>query len=383
MMKAMNILIVGGGMAGWTLAGHLRRRGITPTLVERVPQYRRVGFSIGLYPFSANTMRESGVFDRYREASLWAQDYAMFDAGGGELSRMSVAEVFGRAHGGMGMLHRADLLDILRAGGDGTDVRMGTTVTALEQHDGGARATLSTGEELDADVVVGADGIHSDVRRMVLGDLPPDDWGVTAFTWWTPPIAELGPNVYEFWGPATFFGLYPIEGAVCAIGALPTPPDAQTMDQARVRDLLRRSFEGFPATAAQALSHLDDGEVHLWPMVDQRSPEWVVGRVALVGDAAAGFPPTAGMGASNAIKSAAVLADELGRSDADGIPLALSLWEQRMRKRVESNQDDSRKLARLMFVRHATTARARDLILRHYPVEKLADQLLANNVEAF
>jgi 2-polyprenyl-6-methoxyphenol hydroxylase-like FAD-dependent oxidoreductase len=379
----MDILIVGGGMAGWTLAGHLARRGITPTLVERVPEYRRVGFSIGLYPFSANTLRETGAFGRYADRSLWAQDYLMSDAHGGELSRMSVAEVFGRAHGGMGMLHRADLLDVLREAAPSTNARMGTTVTALEQTGERVRATLSSGESLDVDLVVGADGIHSQVRELVLGPLPVDDWGVTALTWWTPPQPALGRNVQEFWGASTFFGLYPIADAVCAIGAIPTPPDAATMAQPAMRDLVHRSYADFPPLVQEALSHLDSGEIHLWPMIDQRSPEWVIGRIALVGDAAAGFLPTAGMGASNAIKSAAVLADELGRSDAAGIPLALALWEQRMRERVEHNQDDSRKLAKLMFVRHQSTARARDLLLRHYPVAKLADQLLANNVQAF
>jgi 2-polyprenyl-6-methoxyphenol hydroxylase-like FAD-dependent oxidoreductase len=379
----MRILIVGGGMAGWTLAGHLRRRGHTPILAEHVAEYRRVGFSIGLYPFSANTMRETGVFDRYEAAALWAQDYAMFDAHGGELARLSVADVLGRAHGGMGLLHRADLMDMMVAGAEGTDVRMGTSLTALEQDGDVVAVTLSTGEQLEVDLVVGADGIHSRVRQLVLGELPVHDWGVSAFAWWTPPIDELGASAFEYWGAGAFFGLYPIDGAVCAVGATPTPPDAQTMSQGAVRDHVRKAYAEFAPTVRAAVSHIEDAEVHLWPMLDQRSPEWVVGRVALVGDSAVGFLPTAGMGASNAIKSAAVLADELGRVDAPGVPLALALWEQRVRKRVEANQEDARKLARMMFVRSQTVTRARDLILRHYPAEKVAEQLLANSVTAF
>lgn len=58
----MRILIIGGGMAGWTLAGLLRARGLRVTLIERVERYSHAGFGIGLYPFSANTLRETGVY---------------------------------------------------------------------------------------------------------------------------------------------------------------------------------------------------------------------------------------------------------------------------------------------------------------------------------
>ena len=166
----MRILIVGGGMAGLTLAGELRARGITPTVVERVPEYGRVGFWIGLYPFSANTLRETGVYDRYEEMSMAIADYVMCDAHGNELQRMSLANVLGRIGGSMGALQRADLLNLLLQGAEGTDLRMGTTVEKLEQRDGTVEATLSNGDGLEADLVVGADGMHSQVRSLILGE---------------------------------------------------------------------------------------------------------------------------------------------------------------------------------------------------------------------
>ena len=101
----------------------------------------------------------------------------------------------------------------------------------------------------------------------------------------------------------------------------------------------------------------------------------------LVGDAATGFLPTAGVGASNAIKSAQVLADELGRADASTVPLALSLWEERARAKVEANQAASRTLAKMMFVKGSTVAKARDLMLKHYPVDKVAKDIVKSNTE--
>jgi len=379
----MRILIVGGGMAGWTLAGHLRRRGHTPTLIEKAPEYGRVGFSIALYPFSAGTLRETGVHDRFLSASRPLADYVMRDARGDEIQRMSMPEVMERIGATFNGLHRADLLDVLVAGGAGTDVRMGTTLRALGQVGEVVEVELSDGTRMEADLVVGADGIHSQTRTLLLGDLPLDDTGITAFTWWMPDDAEVGDDVVEHWGAGGFFGLYPLPGTINAIGALPTPPDALTMDQAAVRTYVRRGFSDYPPLVQRALEHLDDGDVHLWPMADVRSPEWIVGRVALVGDSAVGFLPTAGVGASNAIKSAAVLADELGRADARSIPLALSLWEQRMRHRVEAAQETSRRLAKFMWLRHRTAAHARDILLRHYPVDKLAETVLRDNTTAY
>jgi FAD-dependent urate hydroxylase len=379
----VRILIVGGGMAGMTLAGELRSRDITPVVVERVPKYERVGFWIGLYPFSANTLRETGVFDRYADLSRPMSDYVMCDAHGKELQRMSLAEVLARVGGFMGALERADLLELLVAGAAGTDLRMGTTVEALEQHDDVVHAMLSGGERFEADLVVGADGMHSQIRGLVLGDTPLDDWGYTAFTWWAPESAAVAGDVVEHWGAGALFGLYPLDGAVNAIAAIPTPPGLKTMERDALRAHIREVFEDYPSPVQDALAASEEAEIFPWAMVDQRSPEWIVGRVALVGDAATGFLPTAGVGASNAIKSAAVLADELGRADAATIPQALSLWEQRMRDKVERNQADSRRLGKMMFVRGQTVAKARDTLLRHYPVEKVADGVLKSNTTPF
>lgn len=379
----MRILIVGGGMAGLTLAGELRARGLTPTVVERVPEYGRVGFWIGLYPFSANTLRETGRYDRYADMSMRMSDYVMCDAHGNELQRMSLADVLGSIGGFMGALQRADLVDLLVEGAEGTDLRMGTTLEGLDQRGDVVEAALSGGERLEADLVVGTDGIHSQVRKLILGDTQLDDWGYTAFTWWAPESEAVGTNVVEFWGAGALFGLYPLQGAINAIAGIPTPPGLHDMDQDAIRAHVREVFADYPAPVQAALEAAGDAEIFPWAMVDQRSPEWVVGRVALAGDSATGFLPTAGVGASNAIKSAAVLADELGRAEAATVPQALSLWEQRMREKVERNQQDSRRLAKLMFVRGHTVAKARDALLKHYPVEKVADDVLKSNTGPF
>ena len=379
----MRVLIVGGGMSGWTLAGHLVRSGVTPTVVERVPEYSRVGFCIGLYPFSANTLRPTGVYPRYAAVSLPVTDYTMCDGHGTVMQQMSFAEVLGQIQGFMGMLQRADLLDILREAGEGVDVRMGTTVSAIDQDGDEVRVDFSDGTGGSYDIVLACDGIHSSIRTMLLGsaDQGLTDWGFTAFTWWTPRQEAIGDGVVEYWGAGGLFGLYPLEDRINAIAGMPTPAGLDRMTQDQIVSAVREHFRDYPDPVQQALAHATDDTVFPWPMIDQKADQWIHGRVALVGDAATGFLPTAGVGASNAIKSAQVLADELGRADAATIPLALSMWQERVRRRVEANQAASRTLAKMMFVKGQTVAKARDLMLKHYPVEKVAKDVLRSNTE--
>ena len=115
----------------------------------------------------------------------------------------------------------------------------------------------------------------------------------------------------------------------------------------------------------------DDEALYLWRMSDVRAPHWVDGRVALVGDAAAGFLPTAGIGASMALESAAVLADELSRSDAGHLPNALDLYVKRRSQRVLAAQDQSRWLARLVFVRSPLLASLRNRALRMVSLRRM------------
>lgn len=379
----MRVLIIGGGMAGWTLAGHLVRRGIAPSLVERVPAYTRVGFWIGLYPFSANTLHETGGYERYAAAALRQERYVMCDSHDTVMQDMSFAEVLGRIHGFMGALQRADLLDILRDQAVGTDVRMGTTVTALDQDADEVQVTLSDGTSGTFDVVLACDGVHSATRALLVGDAQAGltDWGYTAFTWWTPRDSSIGNSCVEYWGAGGLFGLYPLKDRMNAIAGMPTPPGLQALDQADIVTAVRRHFADYPEPVQRAVTHAADDTVFPWPMIDQRAAEWIHGRVALVGDAATGFLPTAGVGASNAIKSAAVLADELGRAEPATVPSALLLWEKRARQRVEANQAASRTLAKMMFVKGHTVAKVRDLMLKHYPVEKVASDVLRSNTE--
>lgn len=136
----------------------------------------------------------------------------------------------------------------------------------------------------------------------------------------------------------------------------------------------------FGAPAEDLLAGLpgDEGPLYVWRMADVRAPHWVKGRVALVGDAAAAFLPTAGIGASMALESAAVLADEVSRCDARHLAGGLAFYVRRRRRRVEAAQDQSRWLARVMFIRSPVLARLRDGLMRLAGAERMLGPLIGD-----
>jgi 2-polyprenyl-6-methoxyphenol hydroxylase-like FAD-dependent oxidoreductase len=118
--------------------------------------------------------------------------------------------------------------------------------------------------------------------------------------------------------------------------------------------------------ALEAVARLPDA--YYWSLTDCRSDAWSVGRVVLLGDAAAGFLPTAGIGAGMAMESAWVLGGLLAGTAPDGVPDVLRRYEAAQRPRVEAAQANSRQLARLMFLRGRTLSALRNTVARFVPL---------------
>ncbi len=375
----MRVLIVGAGIAGLTLAGRLCQQGRPPAVIDRsgAPE---TGYALGLYPLGASVLH--GVAYRsLLERGLVVHRYQLADGAGRVLQSVDMSRLTGQI-GPMVMVGRAELVDLLEEGCVTADLRRKVTVDSLSQDQTGVDVALSDGASERFDVVVACDGIASSTRQEVFGPVPGYDSGWSLLTWWSPP-EWFDPEVFtEWWGRGCFFGAYPAPGQVmCAAGgpnaalAGPTPAEG-------LRGLLAQMAEAVP-TVRQALGGL--GETHRWSMRDTRAARWVEGRVALCGGAAVAFLPTAGVGASNAMRCAAGLADELSRADASTLPLALELYEKRCRKITEANQAESRRLARFMFMtnRPGAWVWVRDQLARRYPAERMLDQIISSSRRPF
>jgi 2-polyprenyl-6-methoxyphenol hydroxylase-like FAD-dependent oxidoreductase len=380
----VRVLIVGGGVAGLTLAARLRQQGRSPTVVERSPKSGDVGYGIGLYPLGSSVLHGLGVYSDFVARGVETRRYEIADHTGEILQGLDMSVVTDNV-GPLIMLPRADLIDVLLKACNGLPIRMGTTVEDLEQAEGAVRVRLSGGTREEFDLVVACDGIQSPLRQRVFGDQEVFDTGWTCWTWWG--RAGLYPSdlCREYWGRGWFFGVYPVRDR-CMFG-VGLPNDCVQdvhADSAAVRPIIRQSLADLAGRVESVRIALEDAEtLFAWPMSDVRAEEWISGRVALCGDSAAAFLPTAGVGASNAMRAAAALADELSRADGASVPLALELYVKRCQKIVLGNQHDSRAAARYMFVESKTLGWGRDFLTRHYPAGRVIKQIIKSMREPF
>ncbi len=372
----MRVLISGAGMAGLTLAALLRQRGIHADIIDRAPDFDHAGYVLGLYPLGNRVLHGLGVYDEFAAASEAMDDYVVAGANGREIKRFDFRP-FTEAYGDIRMLGRADLLRLLnRANGD-TAIRMNTTIATMTDNGDTVRVRTSDGAEKDYDLVVGADGIHAQSRRHVSPQNEIFDSKWACWAWWTERGDLPAGTVQEQWGAGRFIGLYPTPTRLGVVAAAP----ARALGFGAIQGRQMRMHDVFGKMKGRARDIIDsfpndDDEMFYWKLDDQRARHWIKGRVVLLGDAAAAFLPTAGIGASMAMESAAVLADELSRADAKSVPLALSFYEKRRRTRVEAAQDDSRKLSKLMFLRSPVLGFLRNQSVKMMSLKSLAKDIV-------
>lgn len=383
----MRVLIVGAGVAGLTLAARLAQQCRDLVVIERT-EYTEQGYAIGLYPLGSCVLHGIHAYDKFVAAGHIVETYELADGAGQSLQTMDM-KVLTDGIGPMVMLGRAELLALLERAA-GVPVRRATTITDLTQDPDGVDVTFADGTGDRFDLVVAADGIASATRERVFGPQRGFDTGWVLWTWWADARRFNPVIVREFWGHGWFFGAYPSPGqTMCAAGgpaadvAVPTT-GGRAGNGAAVVAVLRKRVQPLAGSDASIAGALDDlNRAYAWPMRDVRSTRWFDGRVALCGDAAVAFLPTAGVGASNALRGAAALADELSRADASSVPLALELYEKRCRSIVERDQTDSRRLARYMFVRTRPVGWARDQLARRYKPEKVLGQIIDSMHQPF
>ncbi|HET8735713.1 MAG TPA: NAD(P)/FAD-dependent oxidoreductase [Pricia sp.] len=378
----LRILVVGAGIAGITAAQLLRKNGQHPVLIERDKDASHPGYMLALMPMVDAVVNDLNVREGYLKQSTALDRYGFHEHQGKSLRVDSMAEILSR-YGDYRGIARGKLLEVLT--NEGCDVAFDTTVTAISETSEISRVDFKTGTEtcqLDFDLVIVADGIHSSTRELVLKkqkiDIVDTHWG--GWVVWAPEDENMDLGE-ELWGAGFFFGVYPVKGKLGVFlgGSL---KDTKIGPKAFVSKIRKKLDIISPRIESCLRSIEETDKPFYWPLKDCRSPQWAFNHTILLGDAAAGFLPTAGIGAGMAMESAWVLTRMLHYSNKENVATMLKAYEKLQRPRVESAQGNSRGLAWLMFHKSKILAYIRDWAMRLVSVEmalKPIQKLVANS----
>ncbi|MGK5685591.1 FAD-dependent monooxygenase [Actinoplanes sp. URMC 104] len=363
-MQQLRILIAGGGIAGRTLDRALARSGWRVDLAERDGRGARLGAGIAVQPNAVRAMRRLGVAGEVERAGVVVERFQYRDRSGTLLCDIDLGELWAGVGPFVGITRQA-LHEALALPGSG---RLRSGVATVEAAGDGARVRFADGTAGEYDLVVGADGLHSVVRRCVDGVLRPVHGGQTAWRSLA-PVRPDGPGAVQFWlGEDRFFGLCPVApGLTYGFGTLAGPPRRDPVPGRRQRLLDR--FAGFGAPVTRYLAAVrSDADIHCGPVEWLPGVAWHAGPVVLVGDAAHAASPMMGQGGCLAVEDAVVLAEELTR--ATSVPDALTAYARRRAPRVAWVREQSAALAELIRL----PAAARDRLLRERGVAAFHDR---------
>ncbi|OLZ72220.1 monooxygenase [Streptomyces sp. IMTB 2501] len=335
MPQPARAIVIGGGIGGLTAAAALHGRGRDVTVLERAPSLEPVGAAISLAPNALRALDVLGIGDEIRDLAAWEGDGGLRTPGGRWLSRSSAEAAAARFGEPLVLLPRATLVDRLAALLPPGTVRTAAAATLADPGDSRRPARVSVGgQELEAQLVVGADGINSRVRRALFPLHPGPVYA--GFTTWRVLVPVPGAEFasHETWGRGRIWGTHPLkDGRVYAYAAAMTPAGERAPDDEKA-ELLRRFGDWHdPVPAVLAAARPEDVLRHDVHHIATPLPAHHLGRVALIGDAAHAMPPTLGQGGNQAIEDAIVLAhrDDLAAYTAARLPRTTAIARRAVR----------------------------------------------------
>ena len=381
----MKIAISGAGVAGPSLAHWLHRTGHEPTLIERAPQFRTGGYVIDFWGVGYRVAQLMGIEAAVREAGYQVQSIRSVGPDNQVRASLGVDAVRRAAGAGFTSLPRGDLAATIYATIENdVETIFGDSITAINEHPDGVCVSFAQAKSRDFDLVIGADGLHSNVRRLTFG--PESDvehyLGCLVAACVVEGYRPRDELVYVTYSePGRSVARFSLRGdRTLFLFVFRSHHAADPGDLAARKALLRREYGDGDWECRQILAALDGVDDLYFDVVSQvRLDRWSRGRTALVGDAAACVSLLAGEGTGLAMTEAYVLAGELLCAGGD-YRRAFDAYETRLRHFVEGKQAAAQKYVPVFATQTRLGIWFRNLAMRTMNFRPLAERLLTRSV---
>ena len=383
----MKIAINGAGIAGPALAHWLHQSGHEPTLIEKAPHFRTGGYVIDFWGVGYTIAERMGILPEVLRAGYSFKELRLLDEKGHKIGGFST-DVFRRiAKGRFTSLPRGDLAAIIyRTIENRVETLFGNSISGIEQSESGVRVAFEHGSARDFDLVVGADGLHSTVRRLTFG--PESQFekrlGYRVATFAVEGYRPRDELIYVARAsPGRQFARIALRDDRTMFlfvfrGELMTGPEPSNL--AETRAVLRDIFVDMGWESPRILEAMEEVEDIYFDRVSQiRMEAWSQGRVILIGDAASAVSLLAGEGTGLAMTDAYVVAGELIRARGD-YRAAFRIYENRLRSFVEGKQASAEKFASSFVPKTPLGIWIRNQATRIMHVPRVADWLIGRSV---
>jgi salicylate hydroxylase/6-hydroxynicotinate 3-monooxygenase len=351
MSKPLSIAVVGAGIGGLAAASLLKRAGHDVQVYEQVRRFARVGAGIQMAPNAVKVLRRLGVEERLRQVGFRSELALSREWDSGKVtSELGLGEEVEKKFGAPYLfLHRAELHAAIESAVPADIVHFDMKLVGLDQNAQAVALTFADGARIRADAVIGADGVHSLVREILLGPEKPRFTGRVAYRM-TYPAARLGearvtPVRTKWWGPDRHVVIYYVTAArdqIYFVASVPEGVEWMTPESWSAKgdlDELRSAYTGFHPEVKAVLNACP--VVYKWALLDRDPlPRWSDGRVVLLGDACHPMLPYMAQGAACALEDAAVLTRCLEQTDG-GLEQAFKLYEETRKPRASALQAKS------------------------------------------
>jgi salicylate hydroxylase len=345
---ALRAVVVGGGLGGMAAALALARAGIDVRVYEQAQQLSEVGAGVSLAPNGLRMLERLDLGEGISRAGARhvSTELRLFDG----RPAPHQPHQFARAGGNVG-IHRADLLALLAGQLPPGVVRTGRRCTGFRQDTGSATVSFADGTTATADVVIGADGIHSVLQGFVVEPAEPMFSGVVAYRGLVPRLEGYPADAMRMWvGQSKHFLVFPVRAGrlLNYVGFVPSDTSVRESWSAPGDPAaLAAHFAGWDPAIRAVIAAITGpgGSGFRWGMYDRAPlPRWSSGRLTLLGDAAHPMLPHLGQGANQALEDAVALATLLGATTSRAeVPRALARYEGLRRGRTARVQLGSRR----------------------------------------